>query len=149
MPAEDPLAAALEKIRLRRSDAAASGWGLASSADIPRLLAAVEALARRHQPVQLYQWHDGGDCGHPEPEDDTSEAWSDWDGEHPSGEGLDGYDDQRICLAAPMGAPVCRPCTELVRAVTGNDTTEVPADECIVRPVLAMHLTTGEGAGGG
>lgn len=51
----DPLAAALEKIRLRRSDAAASGWGLASSADVPRLLAAVEAALTVHALTALHR----------------------------------------------------------------------------------------------
>jgi len=41
--------AALEEIRERRRDAEASGWGLASSADVPRLLKAVEVALRHHR----------------------------------------------------------------------------------------------------
>lgn len=106
---------------------------------------AARTLAVAHAPVQLYDWHRDGDCGHPEPEAYGSGDWHDWDASHPSGEGLGGDDDDRICLDKPMGAPVCRACTELVRSNTGSDTAEVPADECTVTPVLAAHLArTGE-----
>lgn len=57
-----------------------------------------------HEPQQFYWDADTRFCPHgPEPEDDTTDEWMEWDDRHPS------YDNGKLCLDAPAGicCPAC------------------------------------------
>lgn len=63
-------------------------------------------MSFEHGAIQLFREAYG--CGHPEPNDDTTTEWADWDGDHPMS--CEGY---RLCLLDPMGTG-CPACTETV-----------------------------------
>ncbi|WP_275779667.1 hypothetical protein [Paenarthrobacter sp. Y-19] len=48
-------------------------------------------------------------CGHPAPEDDTSDEYADWENNHPEGEGLS--DCLQICELSPIGV-FCQECSQ-------------------------------------
>jgi hypothetical protein len=112
-----------------------------------KLARTVDALALAHRPAQLYGSAD--DCPHPRPEihpgatGDELEAWDEWDEAHPDGSpAVKGGDDPgRYCEERPLSM-ACPGCTEIVQQATGDDTGDpVPADECMVRPLITRHLT--------
>jgi hypothetical protein len=49
------------------------------------------------------------DCGHPAPEDDTSDAYAKWEDDHPEGEGLS--ECVQICHLSPIGV-FCQECSQ-------------------------------------
>ena len=57
----------------------------------------------KHGAVPLFG--DADDCGHPEPADDTTLEWNDWEDDHPVGT------EGRLCRLDPMGS-CCLACTE-------------------------------------
>lgn len=49
-------------------------------------------------------------CGHPRPEDDTSDEYAAWEDDHPGGEGVSGWEGE-ICYLTPMGV-WCKECSD-------------------------------------
>jgi hypothetical protein len=165
MPDPDPLSAAVAEIKHHHRQHVSVNFpepGICVSrcavkwpCEAYRGAAVVDALLKAHEPVQIY--HNADDCGHerpvePEPSwtgTDADEAWreyTDWDDNHPYGSPVDpggDYDGDRICLGRPL-QQVCPACSRM-RHGEGFDLegAYVAADGCIVRPVIAAHLTGG------
>lgn len=120
--------------------------------DVPRLLAAVEAALKPHEPINLYRSAEG--CGHEPPvatngrESAADYApWDEWNGNHPHGTTADGGSGDRICLLTDIGT-ACPACSALVYGTWGDDDGFVSAYDCIVRPAVTRELT-GKGDGDG
>lgn len=76
----------------------------------PALLTAVEDTVGVHEPMPMYGPADA--CPHPEPDNDASDAWHDWDDQHPCATYPDDVSGERVCLARPTGAVYCRTCRD-------------------------------------
>lgn len=73
------------------------------------------------------------DCGHPEPADDSTAAWVDWDADHPYS-----IEGERLCLLSPLPGSFCPACTDQVA-----DVEDLPAGE-----MVACRLPGGPGPAG-
>lgn len=123
--------------------------------DVPRLLAALDAVLKGHDPVQVYESADV--CGHERPRELDAEdraCWPEeaasiqfvieaWDEDHPAGVPLtpDGDDPGRICLARPQEI-ICPACSQARYGESWEtEGAYVLAGDCIVRPVITRELT--------
>ena len=150
--ADDKLAAALDEIRERGYENGAHGTARlarlsdAAAIDVPRLLAALDALLKSHEPRILYR--DAENCGHECPVATSSrgeyyhgnpewDEWDEWDDSHPHGS-ADGGTGERICLFTEIGT-ACPACSTLVYDVwDGNGF--VDASDCLVLPAITRAL---------
>lgn len=146
--ADDPLSAALEEIGYLRAvasaiqaDESAVAFDLGTVVRrFDRALAALEALAKAHEPVQVYDSADG--CPHPRPDEDErdGDALAEWFDDHPGGAGIvPDADVEAICLLSPR-VTACRACSELVYGRWGDENQWVSEAECIARPLITARL---------
>lgn len=107
--------------------------------DVRRLLAAVDATLNLHGSVPWYAA--ASDCGHPEPEDDMSDEWQDWDDNHRMGSG-----GILICLLTQDDS-FCPECTRVrydTAAPEGDDLVSAPCD---TRSAVLAGLSEAQGGG--
>jgi hypothetical protein len=108
--------------------------------DLPRLLSAVDKALALHSVVPWYCA--ASDCEHPEPENDMSDEWQDWDDDHVNGSG-----GILICRLT-IEDSFCPECTHLKygdEEPEGDDFVSAP---CPTRSAVLAGLTgeAGEGA---
>lgn len=139
--ADDKMTAVLEEIGYLRAVASAlQTGGSAAAFDLGTIARRFEAVAKAHEPVQIYDSADG--CPHPRPDEDErgGDALAEWCDDHPSGSGIvPDADVAAICLESPREV-ACRACSELVFGQWGDEDQWVSAAECVVRPLIAAAL---------
>jgi len=101
--------------------------------DVPRLLAAVEAVLTLHSCVAWYAAADG--CEHPEPEDEDSGEHDDWNDDHPMGTtGI------QICLKEKAGS-YCPECTRLAYGDAEPECEDFVSAPCPTHKAVLAALT--------
>lgn len=156
----DPVAAELAAIRERTESPVPNAGSLpishpgvcslmASAADVPRLLAAVEAVLKDHRIEPLYQHADEGECGCPVPGDEADIAEDvAYDNAHPEGTGPLGTG--LVCTKKPATGQWCTGCADI--AVEHGCFTvpkDYPPEKCPVRTAISRALLGEEGSGHG
>jgi hypothetical protein len=128
----------------------AKAWGtlkmlhsVESAADVPRLLAALEAVLWSHKTEPLYAHADNGECGCPVPGKDSSVADDiAYDDAHPEGYGPDGTGI--VCSKQVVGH-WCRGCGDVAVEHGCFDVPKAyPAEKCPIRAAISAALL-GEG----
>lgn len=111
--------------------------GLVSAEDVPRLLAAVEAVLFAHRIEPLFAHADDGECGCPVPADVAEDAA--YDVAHPEGYGPDG--SGVVCLKKTVGH-WCRGCADVAVEHGCFETPKSYAPEnCELRAAIERALT--------
>jgi hypothetical protein len=130
----DPVAAELDQIRRFLDGSNEDEWYAAGR----MLLSAVDKALALHSVVPWYCA--ASDCEHPEPENDMSDEWQDWDDDHVNGSG-----GILICRLT-IEDSFCPECTHLKygdEEPEGDDFVSAP---CATRSAVLAELT-GEGNG--
>lgn len=118
-----------------------------SAADVPRLLAAVEAVLFEHKIEPLYAHAGSGECGCPVPGQNADIADDViYDDAHPEGCGPDGTG--LVCSKKIVGH-WCRGCADVaVEHGCFEVPKAYPPEKCAVRPAISRALLEEGGSGG-
>lgn len=86
--------------------------------------------AASHEPAPLFRNADN--CDHPEPPEEDTEKWSDWDATHPACRDI----GERVCELTPEGS-FCPACTDYAHNEFALAWDEyIAAEDCVHAPVL-------------
>jgi hypothetical protein len=129
------IAAELTKIRQRAEEEVrylglAPGDEPSPADDALRLAEGFEALLKLHGDEPIYVI--ASDCGHPEPEDDSSAEWEEWEESHPAG-----GEGAQVCVLTED----CRACPECSRLARLYDDTWISPAECSTRSAIIAALS--------